>query len=94
MDYPGTHDVIAKLSQWLAVRTSGVSVAVSTALDWDFPYGGDADDNNRIGTLDLATVLMNFGETGPNIGDLNLDGHVGTRDLALPLMNFGLKGDT
>jgi hypothetical protein len=89
----GVYDVSVKPTHWLRrtvanVDTTGGSVDVG-ALDL---VNGDANGDNHIGMLDLAVVLLNFGDYDP-MADLNGDGHAGFLDLAIVLMNFGLVGD-
>jgi hypothetical protein len=89
----GTYKVVAKPSHWLSVKQEAVAVAGITSVDWDVLYNGDLDYSNLIGLTDLAEVLLNYMETGPNQGDANGDGRVSLTDLAIILLNFRLAGE-
>lgn len=54
------------------------------------PCAEDLDGDGSVGLQDLATMLSNFGTSGPDLaGDLDADGDVDLQDLATLLAAFG-----
>lgn len=52
---------------------------------------GDADGDGMVGLSDVATLIGNWGASGPGqVGDLDGDGTVGLGDLALVINNWGV----
>lgn len=88
----GRYTVVAKLEKHLSRRVDNLNLSGAVGVNWEFPIGGDVNDDDIIDDADLLAVLFAFGSNDFE-ADANGDGVVDDADLLMVLFNFGAVGE-
>jgi hypothetical protein len=95
---PGTHQVRARMPGYLPAQKASVVVESeqTTTLSAVQLRGGDVNNDNKVGLLDLVTVAAAYNTEPPADprGDINNDGRINLFDLVLVAGNYWLEGPT
>jgi hypothetical protein len=91
----GTYDIYFKVSHWLRVKLSSVTLAAgSNSLSTPTLLNGDVNGDNNVTSADLGVLKGNYLKTGVGLaGDLNEDGSVTSADLGILKGNYLKSGD-
>ena len=88
----GRYTVVAKLEKHLSRRVDNLNLSGAVGVNWEFPIGGDVNDDDIINDADLLAVLFAFG-SNDFWADADGDGVVNDADLLMVLFNFGAVGE-
>jgi len=88
----GRYTVVAKLEKHLSRRVDNLNLSGAIGVNWEFPIGGDVNDDDIINDADLLAVLFAFG-SNDFWADADGDGVVNDADLLMVLFNFGAVGE-